>query len=93
MELLVKVEERKERGTTIETLLVLSMATLHLAVMPWSVRTDKLVADAELSSGILKKRRQMTLAVGKTVGKLKAVVRLHAFHADTAAGIPLVEPL
>ena len=41
-----------------------------------------------MGSGGLKEGGQVSLAVGKTVGKLKTVVRLDALHPDAPAGIP-----
>ena len=42
----LKVFERIERMEGIEAFLVLAVAALNLAVMPWCVRSDQLVADA-----------------------------------------------
>lgn len=41
-----------------------------------------------MGSGSLKQRRQVAFAVGKTVGELEAVVRLHTFHLDFTARTP-----
>ena len=60
--------------------------------MPWCVRANELVADAQLSGGILKQGRDVPLRIGKTVGKLKAIVGLNALNRDTPASIPLDEP-
>ena len=50
------------------------------------------MADAQLSGGILKQGRDIPLAVGKPIGKLKAIVGLNALNRDTPASIPLDEP-
>ena len=68
------------------------MAAFHLAVMPWCVRANELVADAQLSGGFLKQGRDVPLRIGKTVGKLKAIVGLNALNRDTPSSIPLDEP-
>ena len=73
----------------IEALVILAVTTLHFAVVAWSVGADELVADPQLGSGGLKQSRESPLAVGETIGKFKAVIRLDALHSDTPAGIPL----
>ena len=45
------------------------------------------MADAQLSGGILKERGYAPLRIGKTVGKLKAIVGLNALNRDTPASI------
>ena len=42
----LKIFERIEGMAGIEAFLVLTVTALNLAVMPWCVRTDQLVADA-----------------------------------------------
>ena len=76
----------------IEAFLILTVATLHFTVVARRIGTDKLVADTQLGGGGLKQGGEIPLAVGETIGKLKAVIRLDAFHADTAAGVPLDQP-
>ena len=73
----------------IEAFLVLTVAALHLAVVARRIRPDELVADTQLGGGGLKQSREIPLAVGETIGKFKAIIRLDAFHADSAARIPL----
>ena len=46
------------------------------------------MSDTRLGGGGLKQGRESALAVGKTIGKFKAVIRLDAFHMDSPAGIP-----
>lgn len=45
--LFFEVLERIKTVAGVETLLVLTVAALHLAVVPWGVRADKLMADTE----------------------------------------------
>ena len=87
-ELLCKVVQRIECVAGIEALLVLTVAALHLTVVPRRIWTNELMPDAQLSSRPLKQCRQIAFTVGKTVGKLKTIVRLNAFHLDPTARIP-----
>mgnify|MGYP006068492681 CR=1 FL=1 len=87
--LLGEVIQREEGVTGIKALLVLSMASFHLAVVARRVRTGQLMTDSKLSSSFLKPGRDFSLTVGETVGKFKTVVGLDAFHPDASAGIPL----
>ena len=73
----------------IEALLILAVTTLHFTVVTWSIGADELVTDTQLGGSGLKQSREIPLAVGETIGKFKAVVRLDALHADSSAGIPL----
>ena len=61
LELLVEVFKREERMTTVKSLLVFTVAALHLAVMPGRVGTDQLMADAKTGCGSLKQSRQVFL--------------------------------
>ena len=70
----------------VEAFLVFAVAALDLTVVTRRVRANELVADAQLSSRFLKKRGQIALAIGKTVGELKAVVCLDAFYLYAFAG-------
>ena len=72
----------------IEAFLVLTVATLHLAVVAWGVRADELVADAQFSGGGLEEGWAVLPACEEAVGELRAIVGLDAFHPDTPAGIP-----
>ena len=87
--LIFKVVERVEIVTGVKAFLVLAVAALHLAVVARRVGPDELVADTQLCGGALKQSREIPPAVGETVGKLKAIVCLDTFHADTPAGVPL----
>ena len=88
-ELHCKVIQRVKAVAGVEALLILAVAALHFAVVARRVGTDELVADTQLGSGGLKQGGQIAPAVGETIGKFKAVIRLDAFHADSPAGIPL----
>ena len=73
----------------IKALLILAVTTLHFTVVAGRVGTDELVPDTQLGGSGLKQSREIPLAVGETIGKFKAVIRLDALHADSSAGIPL----
>lgn len=77
----------------IETLLILPVAALYLAVVSGRIGANQLVPDTQLGSGDLKQGGQIPSAVGETIGKLKAIVRLHALYPDTSAGVPLEQLL
>ena len=87
-ELPTKVDERIEGVSIVESFLVFSVTAFDFAIMSGCVGTDELVADAQMDSGGFKQSRKITLAVRKTVGKLKTVVRLNTFDLDAASGIP-----
>ena len=88
-ELLGEVIEGVETVTGVKALLVLPVASLDLAVMTGCVRTNELMPDTQLGSSGFKQGGQITLAVGKTVSKFKAIIGLDTFHPDAPAGIPL----
>ena len=88
-ELLCKVVRRVEAVAGVKTFLVFPVAALHLAVMAGRVGTDEFMPDAQPGGSRFKQGRQIPLAVGKPVGKFKAIVRLNALHPDASAGIPL----
>ena len=77
----------------IKAFLVLAVTTLHFTVVAGRVGADKLVADTKLGGSGLKQSGEIPLAVGETIGKFKAVIRLDAFHADSTAGKPLEQLL
>ena len=90
--LLCKVVQGVKAVAGVKAFLVLPVAALHFAVVARCIGTDQLVADAKPDSGGLEEGGHVPLAVGKTVGELKAVVRLNAFYPDAPAGIPLEQP-
>ncbi len=63
----------------IEPLIVLPVAALHLAVMPWRIGADYLVPDAMLLQTRLEKGGLIPVG-GKAVGKFGAIVRLDALN-------------
>jgi len=63
----------------IEPLIVLPVAALHLAVMPWRIGADYLVPDAMLLQTHLEKGGLIPVG-GKAVGKFGAIVRLDALN-------------
>ena len=72
----------------IKALLILAVTTLHFTVVAWSVGADELMPDTQLGGSGLKQSREIPLAVGETIGKFKAVIRLDALHSDVPACIP-----
>jgi len=88
-ELLRKVVQRVKAVTGIKAFLVLPVTALYFAVVPRGVGANELVPNTELGSCLFKKGRQVTPAVGKPVGELKAIVGLDALYPDAPAGIPL----
>ena len=78
--------------TGIETLLVLTVAALDLAVVSGRIGTDELMPDAELSGRVLKQRRNIPLGVRKAVGKFKSIVGLDTLDVNTPACIPFDQP-
>ena len=55
-ELLCKVIQRVEVVARIEALLILTVAALDFAVVPWRIRADQLVPDAQFGSRLFKQR-------------------------------------
>ena len=88
-ELFRKVIQGVKTVAGIKAFLVLAVTTLHFTVVAWRIGADELVADPQLGGSGLKQSREIPLAVGETIGKFKAVIRLDAFHANTSACIPL----
>ena len=87
-ELFREVIQRVKRVAGIETLLILAVAALDLAVVARGIRADQLVPDAQLGRSPFKQRRQIALAVGKTVGKFGPIVSLNTLHLYAPAGVP-----
>ena len=83
-ELGTKVGKGKETMGIVETFLVFAMAAFDLAVVAGRIGANELVADAQLFGSCFKERFAVALTVGETVGKLKTVVSLDAFHFDSA---------
>ena len=92
-ELHCKVIQGEKAAAGIEAFLILSVTTLHFAVVARRIGADEFVANTQLDSSGLKQSREIPLAVGETIGKFKAVIRLDAFHADSTAGKPLEQLL
>ena len=87
-ELLCKVIQKVKVVARIETFLLLTVAVLHFAVVPWGIRADQLVPDVQFGGCSFKQRLQIAFAVGKAIGELKTIIRLDAFHPDAAACVP-----
>lgn len=65
------------------------MASFDLAVVPWGIWANELMADAQLSCGSFKQGSQVSLGVGEAVGELKAIVGLDTLHGDASSLEPL----
>lgn len=88
-ELHCKVIQGEKAAAGVKALLVLTVAALHFTVVARRIRPDELVADTQVGGGGLKQSGEIPLAVGETIGKFKAIIRLDTFHADSTARIPL----
>ena len=88
-ELSGEVLQRVKAAAGIEAFLILAVTTLHFTVVAGRVGADELVTDTQLGGSDLKQSSEIPLAVGKTVGEFKAVIRLDAFHMDSPAGMSL----
>ena len=86
--LLCEIVQRIEGVAGIETFLVLTVAALHLTVVPRGIWANQLMPDAQLSGRPLKQSRQVMLTAGEAIGKLGTVVRLDTLHLDPTARIP-----
>ena len=86
-----KVIQRKEGVCIVETLLILSVAAFHFAIVSWRVRTDQFVSDPQGLRGGFKESREILFAVREAVGELKSIIRLNTLHLDASASIPLYQ--
>ena len=84
-----EVLQRVEVVGGIEAFLVLAVAALYFSIVSWRVGTDELVSDTQLGGSGLKQSREIPLAVGEAIGKLKTIVCLDTLHPDPSADIPL----
>lgn len=83
-----EVIKRVEGMTAVETLLIFSVASLHLAVVAGCIRADQFMPDIQISCCLLKKCGEISFGTGKTICKLKAVIGLYTLYANAAALIP-----
>ncbi len=79
---MLKVGEREKFVGSVEFLIVLAVASFDLAIVPWGIGPDQLVADTELGKGIFKECRTWLLASNETVGEFRAVIRLDALNEE-----------
>ena len=86
--LFCEVVEGEKTVTGIKAFLIFSVTAFYLAVVAWSVGPNQFVADAKFCSRCFKKCGKIPFAVGKTIGKFKAIVGLNTLHLDAPAGIP-----
>lgn len=90
--LLVEVIQGIKAVTGVKAFLVLPVAALYFAVVSGGIGTDELMPDTQLGGSGFKQGGDVPLAVGKAVGKLKAIVSLDTLHPDAPSGIPLEQP-
>lgn len=88
-ELSGEILEGEETTGGVEAPLVLSVATFHLAVMPWRVRPDELMSDSKTLCREFKASGNILFGVRKAIGKLEAVISLDTLNGDPPALIPL----
>ena len=91
-ELLTEILQGIKGMGAVEALLIFTMASFDLSIVPGRVRTDQLVLDSQLPGGLFK-QGGLVLIAGKAVCKLEAVVRLTALDFDSATFIPPCQPL
>lgn len=89
MEVIIGIEAQ----VVVKALLVVFVAALHLAVVPWSIWFDELMPDTQLSSGGLEQCEKVPFAVGEAISELKAIVGLDTLHLNTPADIPFTSRL
>lgn len=87
-ELVGKIMKGEKAVGGIEAPLILTMTSFHLAIVSWGVRTDELVADAQLRGGGFKQGGQVALGIGEAICEFKPVICLDTFHSDAAAFEP-----
>ena len=73
----------------IKAYLIFSVAAFYLAIVSGRIGPNQFVADAKFCSRCFKESRKIPFAVGKTIGKFKAVICLDAFDPNAPACIPL----
>ena len=64
----------------IKTLHIFTVTSFHFAVVSRCVRTDELMAYAELLSSGFKESRNIAFGIGEPIGKLKAIVSLYTLY-------------
>ena len=72
-----EVLKRVKFVVSIEVFVILAMGTLDLAIVPWRVEANKLMADVSLFETRLEQAGAV-VAGEQTFGKLGAIVRLNA---------------
>ncbi len=87
-ELALEVWERIEFMGRIEAFDILTVAALHLTVVPRRVRANELVVDTKVGGGALEKGWEIAFGVGETVGEFKAVVGLDALDRNASSFEP-----
>ena len=90
--LIIKVSKGVEMVDVVKAFLILAVAALHLAVVPWGIWFDELMPDAQLSSGGLEQCEKVPFAVGEAISELKAIIGLDTLHLNAPADIPFYKP-
>lgn len=80
--MLLEIGERIELVGGVELLIVLAVAALNLAIVPWSIGADELVADAELGEGGFKERRFVLFTSNETISEFRAIIGLDALKEE-----------
>lgn len=81
-----KVGEGIETVCVVKALLVLTMATFHLSVVPGRIGADELCAVCPAVWPLPQRGGQVALAMGKAIGERKAVIGLDTLHGNAFAG-------
>ena len=79
-ELHTKIGKREETVCIVETLLVFTVAALHLAVVMWRVWADQFVPDPKARSGQFNASKPVFLVSREMVGKLNTIPYTTAFE-------------
>lgn len=87
--LFCEIIQGEKTVTGIKAFLILSVAAFYLAIVSRRIGPNQFVANAKFCSRCFKESRKIPFTVGKTIGKLKAVVGLDTFYPNAPACIPL----
>ena len=81
-----KVAEGIETACVVEMFLILTITAFHLSIVAGDIGADELMTNFQLCGRCLKKVSQVILAIGKAIGKLKAIVSLAALDKNAFTG-------
>ena len=82
LQLLFEVQKGKESLFFVETFLVLPVTSLNFSIVSGRVGLDQSMHDSHCVSGSFKECRQVSFAVGESIGELRAVVSLNALDVE-----------